>query len=119
MTMEQTSPQEARIYSNNAIVIAPERATLTRADSADAVYRKVGLSRVESAQLLEMVLAEIGDAFSRHENVKLSGFGTFRLRSKRERIGRNPKTGIEAKIEPRNVLIFKSSNIMRRRINEA
>jgi integration host factor subunit alpha len=121
MTMEQIPLRETPFRSDNPVVIAPtstgDRATLTRAELADAVYRRISLSRVESAQLLEMVIAEIGDAFTRGESVKLSGFGTFHVRSKRERIGRNPKTGIEAKIEPRNVLVFKASGILRQRIN--
>ena len=121
MTIEQISLREQQFRSDNPVAIAPasadERATLTRAELADAVHRRIGLSRAESAQLLEMVLAEIGDVFTRGENVKLSSFGTFHVRTKRERIGRNPKTGVEAKIEPRNVLVFKASGILRQRIN--
>ena len=75
-------------------------------------------SRVtNSAQLVEAVIEEIGDAILRGEHVKLSSFGTFQHRSKRERIGRNPKTGVEATITPRKVLVFKASHIMRARIN--
>ncbi len=92
--------------------------TVTRSELADALFRRIGLSRLESAQLVEMVLDEISDAVLRDENVKLSGFGTFIQRSKRERVGRNPKTGVEAKISPRKVLVFKASHIMRDRINE-
>lgn len=121
MAIEQISLREAQFCADNPSVIAPtsggERVTLTRAELANAVYRKIGLSRIESAQLLEMVITEIGDAFTRGENVKLSGFGTFNVRSKQERIGRNPKTGVEAKIEPRNVLVFKASGVLRQRIN--
>jgi integration host factor subunit alpha len=121
MTIEQITHRETQFRSDNPVVIAPasadKRATLTRAELADAVYRRIGLSRVEAARLLETVLVEVGDAFTRGENVKLSGFGTFHVRSKRERIGRNPKTGIEAKIEPRNVLVFKASGILRQRLN--
>ena len=84
---------------------------------ADPKARRIGLSRLESAQLVEMVIDEISDAILRGENVKLSSFGTFLQRSKRERIGRNPKTGVEATITPRKVLIFKASHIMRERIN--
>jgi integration host factor subunit alpha len=96
---------------------AERRRTLTRSDLAEAVFRRIGLSRLESAQLVEMVIEEISDAVLRGENVKLSSFGTFLQRSKRERIGRNPKTGVEATITPRKVLIFKASHIMRERIN--
>ncbi|MGO8740716.1 integration host factor subunit alpha [Rhodoblastus sp.] len=92
--------------------------TVTRSELADALFRRIGLSRLESAQLVEMVIDEISDAVLRGENVKLSGFGTFIQRSKRERVGRNPKTGVEAKITPRKVLVFKASHIMRDRINE-
>jgi integration host factor subunit alpha len=92
--------------------------TVTRSDLAEAVFRRIGLSRLESAQLVEMVIDEISDAILRGENVKLSSFGTFLQRSKRERVGRNPKTGVEAKISPRKVLVFKASHIMRERINE-
>lgn len=90
--------------------------TLTRADLAEAVYRKVGLSRTESAQLVEMVLDEICDAIVRGESVKLSSFATFQIRSKNERIGRNPKTGEEVPILPRRVLTFKASNVLKGRI---
>lgn len=90
--------------------------TLTRADLAEAVYRKVGLSRTESAQLVEMVLDEICDAIVRGETVKLSSFATFQVRSKNERIGRNPKTGEEVPILPRKVMTFKASNVLKTRI---
>lgn len=91
--------------------------TVTRSDLAEALFRRIGLSRLESAQLVEIVIDEISDAILRGENVKLSSFGTFLQRSKRERIGRNPKTGVEATITPRKVLVFKASHIMRERIN--
>ena len=96
---------------------AETKRTVIRADLADSVFRRVGLSRLESAQLVEAVIEEIGDAILRGEHVKLSSFGTFLQRSKRERIGRNPKTGVEATITPRKVLVFKASHIMRARIN--
>lgn len=91
--------------------------TLTRADLAEVVYQKIGLSRSESAELVEMVLAEIADALGRGELVKLSSFGSFVVRSKGERIGRNPKTGVEVPITPRRVMVFKPSNILKSRIN--
>ncbi len=90
--------------------------TLTRADLAEAVYRKVGLSRTESAQLVEMVLEEICNAIVRGETVKLSSFATFHVRSKNERIGRNPKTGEEVPILPRRVMTFKASNVLKNRV---
>ena len=96
---------------------AETKRTVTRSDLADSVFRRIGLSRLESAQLVEAVIEEISDAILRGENVKLSSFGTFLQRSKRERIGRNPKTGVEATITPRKVLVFKASHIMRARIN--
>lgn len=92
--------------------------TITRADLCEAVYHKVGLSRTESAKLVEDVLKEITDAIVRGENVKLSSFGSFVVRAKGQRIGRNPKTGQEVPIEPRRVMVFKPSNILKQRINE-
>ena len=89
---------------------------VTRADLADAVYRNVGLSRTESAQLVEMVIDEICDAVVRGETVKLSSFATFQVRSKKERVGRNPKTGEEVPISPRRVMTFKASNVLKERI---
>jgi len=90
--------------------------TVTRADLAEAVYRKVGLSRTESSQLVEMVLEEICEAIVRGETVKLSSFATFQVRSKNERVGRNPKTGQEVPILPRRVMTFKASNVLKQRI---
>lgn len=91
--------------------------TVTRADLCEAVYQRVGLSRTESAQLVEAVLGEICDTLERGETVKLSSFGSFVVREKGERIGRNPKTGVEVPIEPRRVMVFKPSNVMKARIN--
>ena len=91
--------------------------TITRADLCEAVYRKLGLSRSESSELVETVLGEICDTLAKGETVKLSSFGSFIVRVKAERIGRNPKTGIEVPITPRRVLVFKPSNVMRSRIN--
>lgn len=93
--------------------------TLTRADLADAVVRKIGLPRNESQDLVELVLSEISVTLSRGENVKLSSFGSFGVRDKGRRIGRNPKTGEEVPITPRRVLIFRPSNIMKDRINNS
>ena len=93
--------------------------TLTRADLAEAVYQKVGLPRNESAELVETVLKEITGSLERGESVKLSSFGSFGIRQKGERIGRNPKTGEEVPITPRRVLVFRASNIMKTRINGA
>lgn len=90
--------------------------TVTRADLSEAVYRKVGLSRTESSQLVEMVIEEICDAIVRGETVKLSSFATFQVRSKNERIGRNPKTGEEVPISPRKVVSFKASNVLKQRV---
>jgi integration host factor subunit alpha len=91
--------------------------TLTRADLAEAVYGRVGLSRPDSAEMVEVVLDEISDAIVRGELVKLSSFGSFMVRDKGERVGRNPKTGIEVPITPRRVMVFKPSNILKQRIN--
>ncbi|MBJ6122339.1 integration host factor subunit alpha [Sphingomonas mollis] len=90
--------------------------TLTRADLAEALHREVGLSRAESSKIVEQILVEMCEALSKGENVKISGFGTFVLRDKGERIGRNPKTGVEVPIAPRRVLTFRASQMMRDRI---
>ena len=90
--------------------------TLTRADLADVVHRKLGLSRSESAGVVERVLHHMCHALSQGQNVKISGFGTFILRDKGERVGRNPKTGVEVPIAPRRVMTFRASQIMRDRI---
>jgi integration host factor subunit alpha len=91
--------------------------TLTRADLADAVVRKVGLPRNESQDLVELILAEIATTLADGEAVKLSSFGSFGIREKGQRIGRNPKTGKEVPITPRRVLVFRPSNVMKERIN--
>ena len=91
--------------------------TVTRAELSEAVYRKVGLSRAESAELVEQVLGEISDTLAAEEDVKLSGFGSFLVRSKGERVGRNPKTGVEVPIEKRRVMVFKPSNVLKAHIN--
>ena len=90
--------------------------TLTRADLSDVVHRKLGLSRAESASVVERVLYHMCHALSVGQNVKISGFGSFILRDKGERIGRNPKTGVEVPIAPRRVMTFRASQIMRERI---
>jgi integration host factor subunit alpha len=91
--------------------------TVTRADLSEAVYQEVGLSRNESAQLVEQVLDEMADALVRGEMVKISSFGTFSVRQKGRRIGRNPKTGQEVPILPRRVLVFRASHVLKQRIN--
>jgi integration host factor subunit alpha len=91
--------------------------TVTRAELSGAVYQKVGLSRAESARLIEQVLEEIGDSLVAGKAVKLSGFGTFFVRSKGERVGRNPKTGVEAPIEQRRVMLFKPSEVLKAHMN--
>jgi integration host factor subunit alpha len=91
--------------------------TITRADLVEAVYKQVGLSRSESSDLVQMVLDEIAEAAARGETVKLSSFGSFVVRSKAQRIGRNPKTGVEVPILPRRVMVFKPSNVLKARIN--
>jgi len=93
--------------------------TLTRADLADALQREVGLSRADSAKMVEDILEHMCAALARGENVKISGFGTFVLRDKGQRIGRNPKTGVEVPIAPRRVLTFRASQMMRDRIVSA
>ena len=90
--------------------------TLTRADLADVVHNEIGLSRSESATIVERVLHHMCSSLAGGKNVKISGFGSFILRDKGERVGRNPKTGIEVPIAPRRVLTFRASQIMRERI---
>lgn len=93
--------------------------TMTRADLCESIYREVGLSRNESADLVEAVLGEITDALTRDEVVKISSFGSFLVRQKGERIGRNPKTGEEVPILPRKVLVFRASHVLKDRVNAA
>jgi integration host factor subunit alpha len=101
----------------NETILATKPGTITRADLSEAVYKTVGLSRTESAALVEMVLDEVMESLSRGETVKLSSFGSFTVRAKAERIGRNPKTGIEVPITPRRVILFRPSHVLRARIN--
>ncbi len=91
--------------------------TLTRADLTEVVHRDIGLSRTESAEMVNTVLDLVSDSLVMGHSVKLSSFGTFMVRSKRERIGRNPKTGEEVPITPRRVLVFRPSQIMKNIIN--
>jgi integration host factor subunit alpha len=91
--------------------------TITRADISDSIHTELGLSRNESADLLEMVLAEISETLANGDTVKISSFGSFSVRQKGERIGRNPKTGDEVPILPRKVLVFKPSQLLKARIN--
>ena len=91
--------------------------TLTRADLTEAVFQAVGLSRNESAQMVEDLLEEVCAALTRGETVKLSSFGTFAVRQKSQRMGRNPKTGDEVPIAPRRVLVFRPSHVLKARVN--
>ena len=91
--------------------------TVTRAQLSEAVYQEVGLSRNESADLVESILNEIADALARGEMVKISSFGSFSVRQKGQRIGRNPKTGEEVPILPRRVLVFRASHVLKHKIN--
>jgi integration host factor subunit alpha len=93
------------------------RKTVKRADLCNAVYQKVGLSRAESATLVELVLKEIIDCLERGETVKLSSFGSFVVRKKCQRMGRNPNTGKAVPILPRRVMVFKPSEVLKQRIN--
>ena len=92
--------------------------TLTRADLAETINRKLGFSRAESLDLVEAILAKMCDAMAKGQNVKISGFGSFILRDKRERIGRNPKTGVEVPITPRRVMTFRASQKLKDRIGK-
>ncbi len=93
--------------------------TLTRADLAEVLNGSIGLSKAESARIVETIIDMMCDALARGENVKISGFGTFVLRDKNGRVGRNPKTGIEVPITPRRVLTFRASQIMRDQVARA
>jgi integration host factor subunit alpha len=93
--------------------------TVTRADLAEAVYQEVGLSRNDSAMLVETVLGEIVDALTLGQPVKISSFGSFSVRQKGQRVGRNPKTGEEVPILPRRVLVFRASHVLKNRINRS
>ncbi len=101
------------------IIRKPQAGTLTRADLADVVHNEIGLSRSESASVVERILHHMCHALSEGQNVKISGFGSFILRDKGERVGRNPKTGVEVPIAPRRVLTFRASQIMRERVSGA
>lgn len=90
--------------------------TLTRADLAETINRKLGLSRADSLAMVEGILEKMCRALSKGENVKISGFGSFVLRDKNERVGRNPKTGVEVPITPRRVLTFRASQLLKDRI---
>jgi integration host factor subunit alpha len=91
--------------------------TVTRAQLSEAVFKEVGLSRNESADLVEAVLNEISDTLAKGETVKISSFGSFIVREKGERVGRNPKTGEEVPIKPRRVLVFRASHVLKDRVN--
>ena len=90
--------------------------TLTRAEIAEAINRRLGLSRSESLAMVESILSLMSDSLAEGENLKISGFGTFLLRDKAQRIGRNPKTGVEVPITPRRVLTFRASQMLKERI---
>ncbi|MEM9428231.1 MAG: integration host factor subunit alpha [Pseudomonadota bacterium] len=91
--------------------------TLTRMDLSEAVFQEVGLSRKESAELVEAVIKHMSDALVRGESVKISSFATFNVRTKSARVGRNPKTGKEVPIAPRRVLTFRPSHLMKERVD--
>lgn len=93
--------------------------TITRAQLGESVYQEVGLSRSESADLLESVLNHVSDALAKGETVKISSFGSFSVRQKGQRVGRNPKTGEEVPILPRKVLVFRPSQVLKNRINDS
>ena len=100
-------------------MIQIDKGTLTRADLAESLHREIGLSRAESASIVERILAHMCEALANGHNVKISGFGSFVLRDKGERVGRNPKTGVEVPIAPRRVLTFRASQMLRDKIVQA
>ena len=91
--------------------------TVTRAHLAETIYTEIGLSRNDSAELLETVLERIATALAQGETVKISRFGTFSVRQKGRRLGRNPKTGVEVPILPRRVLVFRPSQVLKAEVN--
>ena len=93
--------------------------TLTRADLTEAVYRSLGISRNESADFVERILEEVTQTLERGETVKVSSFGTFSVRQKKLRMGRNPKTGEEVPIEARRVVTFRASHVLKEQINKS
>ena len=112
-----SSANDSRPASNAETAASATQKRLTRADLAEAVVQKVGLPRNESQDLVELILQEISTSLASGETVKLSSFGSFGIRQKGQRVGRNPKTGQEVPITPRRVLVFRPSNIMKQRIN--
>ena len=94
-----------------------DKKTLTRADLSETLHRNIGLSRTESADMVNNVLDLVADALVEGQSVKLSSFGTFMVRAKRARMGRNPKTGEEVPITPRRVLVFRPSQVMKNVVN--
>ncbi len=107
------------MFTNNVYLLQGlEMKTVTRLDVAEAIYTEIGLSRKDSNEILDMIVDEIVNELSCGNDVKLSSFGTFSLRDKRARTGRNPKTGVEAVISSRRVISFKPSQTMRKQINQ-
>jgi integration host factor subunit alpha len=119
MTKSENMPETGSFSAEHRRDAVPRTSlqTVTRVDLAEAVYRCVGLSRKESAILVQVVLDELGDALIGGESVKLSSFGRFIVRDKPERVGRNPKTGIAVPITQRRVMSFKPSSVLKARIN--
>jgi integration host factor subunit alpha len=112
-----TMPYEQQLRAANSIGASMTRKNITRMDLYAVIHQKIGLSHKESAALVELVIKEIIDCLERGENVKLSSFGSFMVRKKGRRLGRNPKTGREVSIPSRWVMTFKPSDILRQRIN--
>jgi integration host factor subunit alpha len=119
MTKSENIPEAGSFSAQHKADAVPRTSpqTVTRVDLAEAVYRCVGLSRKESANLVQVVLDELGEALIAGESVKLSSFGRFVVRDKPERVGRNPKTGIAVPITQRRVMSFKPSSVLKARIN--
>jgi integration host factor subunit alpha len=116
--MSQSSEESDQLQPAVSSVVRTLRSAVTRANLAEAVYKKVGLSRAESARLVELVFKEITDCLERGETVKLSAFGSFVVRNKGPRPGRNPKTGVAVPIPPQRAMVFKASDVLRERLQE-
>jgi len=117
LAFETTSEKNVGVFHEQQKGRVMGGKTLTRADLAEAIVKRIGLPRNESADLVELVLSEISTSLQTGQQVKLSSFGSFGVREKKQRIGRNPKTGEEVPITPRRVLVFRPSAIMKKRID--
>ncbi len=95
-----------------------DEGTMTKADIVETIYERIGFSKKESADIVELVFDTIKETLEKGEKIKISGFGNFVVRSKRPRIGRNPQTGQEIEISARRVLTFRPSQVLKSALNK-